>query len=118
MNTQARVDDARKRLDRLRVALASPSPREIEEALPELEQAIASMQELERALASGEVPLENMALDLAALAREVGIVQRLTKHGLELCNGWAEMLATATGGYVSSGKPAPLDPASRIEIDG
>jgi len=118
MNMQARVEDARRQLDRLRVALLSPSPRDIEEALPEVERAVTSMKELERALANGGVPAANMAVDLAALAREVGVVRRLTNGGLELSNGWAAMLAAAAGGYVSSGKPAPLNPASSLDVDG
>lgn len=118
MDMQARLDDARRKLDFLRVALASPSPQVIEAALPELEGAVASMREVERALASGEAPDKSLAGDLAALAREVGIVGRLTHQGLALCTGWAEMLAAAAGGYVSSGKPAPLTPASSIAIEG
>ncbi|HEV2201622.1 MAG TPA: hypothetical protein VGR73_17515 [Bryobacteraceae bacterium] len=118
MNMQASVEGTRRQLDRMRVALVLPFPREIEEALPELEQAVASMRELERALASGTAPAGSMAVDLAALAREVGVVERLTEGGRELTNGWAAILATAAGGYVSSGKPAPLNAASSIRIDG
>jgi hypothetical protein len=115
---RARVDDTRRHLNRLRVALATPSPRGIEEALPDLAQAVASMKELERELERGEKMNSSMALELIALSREIGIVRRLTDRGLELCNGWAVLLATAAGGYVASGKPAPLRPASTLRIEG
>lgn len=115
---QASVDEARRHLDRLRVALATPSPRDIEEVLPELGKAVASMKELEAKLGRGEAIDRGMAPDLLALSREIGIVRRLTDRGLELCNGWAVLLATAAGGYVASGKPAPLHPASSLEIEG
>ena len=115
---QASVEEARRHLDRLREALASPSPREIEEILPDLGKAVASLQELEQKLAQGEITNPSMALELIALSREIGLVRRLTDHGLELCNGWAVLLATATGGYVASGKPAPLNPGSSLKIEG
>ena len=106
---RASIDNVRRHIDRLRIALASPSPRDIEEILPEMERAVASMKELERELARGEVATASLALDLMALAREISIVERLTDHGLELCQGWAVLLATAAGGYVASSKP-PLKP--------
>jgi hypothetical protein len=107
---QASVDNARRHIDRLRVALASPSPRDIEEVLPEMELAVASMKELEQELARGGVATASLALDLIALSREISVVERLTDHGLEQCQGWAALLATAAGGYVASGEPAPLKP--------
>ncbi len=115
---QASVDEARRHLNRLRIALASPSPRDIEDALPELTQAVISLQELEREVARGKSMNSSMALDLMELSREIGIVKRLTDRGLELCNGWAVLLATAAGGYVASGKPAPLHPAPTMRIEG
>jgi hypothetical protein len=115
---QASVDEARRHLDRLREALASPSPRAVDEILPDLRKAVASLHELERKLTQGEITNPNLALELIALSREIGAVRRLTDHGLELCNGWAVLLATAAGGYVASGKPAPLNPGSSLKIEG
>lgn len=114
---QASVEDARRHLDRLRLALASPSPLEIAEIFPELEQAVLSMRELEQELVGGKAIKVGMALELSALLREIGIVRRLTDRGLELCAGWAVLLATAAGGYVASGKPAPLNPAPSLRIE-
>ena len=119
---RASVEDARRYLDRLRVALASPSLRDIEEALPELARAVASMaasrKDLERKLESGQAPDAGLARDLTTLSREIGIARRLADRGVELCNGRAILLATAAGGYVASGKPAPLNLGWRIEIEG
>lgn len=114
---QASVEEARRHLNRLRMALASPSPREMQEILPELAKVVASLEELEREMARGESMNSSMALDLMELTREIGIVKRLTDRGVELCNGWAVLLATAAGGYVASGKPAPLHPASTVRIE-
>ncbi len=115
---QASVEDARRHLDRLRAALASPFPREIMGIFPELEQAVLSMRELEQELVRGKAMKASMALELIALSREIGIVRRLTDRGLELCNRRAVLLATEVGGYVASGKPAPLNPAPSLRIEG
>lgn len=114
---QASVQDARRHLDRLRIALASPSWREIQDILPDLAKAVESMKQLEREWTPGKASNAGMALELIALSREIGNVQRLTKRGLELCSGWAVLLAGA-GGYLASGMPAPLDPASNLRIEG
>jgi hypothetical protein len=106
VNAQPAVLDAQRQMARLRIALASLTPREIEEALPELELAVASIIELGRALdESGGAENENLAPELAKLAGEVAIVQREADLGLELCRTWALLLVRAEGGYLASGQP-------------
>jgi hypothetical protein len=90
----------------------------MEEALPEVEKAVALLRELQQELAGGAAPSASLAADLIALSREIGMVQRLTDRGREICDGWAVLLATATGGYLSSGRPAPLHPACSLRIEG
>ncbi len=130
------IADVRRQLDRLRVALASPSHGEIRNALADLTAALKSLQELERALTPAQAKHIGFAKDtgfasdtglakdmgfareLAALAAEIGSTQRLADRGLELCGRWAVSLAAAAGGYLASGKSAPLSPAATIRIEG
>jgi len=112
------VESARRHLGRLRVALTSASLREMEQAVPELEQAMVSLRELEARLGSGEAPEAGLTLALLALARETQLAQRLADRGRDLCQGRAMALAAAAGGYSASGKPAPLGPVSTIRIEG
>jgi hypothetical protein len=115
---RARVDEARRQLDRMRAALASSDPREMAELLPQLENAVSSLQQLEQTLAHGHTPEPGLSLDLAVLSRELSIVQRLLKRGQELCSARAILVATAAGGYSASGRPAALCPGSTIRIEG
>jgi len=121
------VDDARRQLDRLREALLSPSPQDLEEAMPELARAIASMETstyaLKKAPVCGEAPdagLLDAGLrnDLEALCRELRVAQKLLDRGRELCAARAMFVATAAGGYGASGKPSALRPSSSIKIEG
>jgi hypothetical protein len=112
------VDDARRQLDRVREALASSDPQNLADVLPELESAVASVRQLEQTLAKGETPEAGLSLDLAALAQELSIAQRLLERGQELCCARAILVAIAAGGYGASGQPAALRPGSSIRIEG
>ena len=112
------VENVRWHLDRLRAALTGPSPREIEEALPALAQAIATMRETEQRLAQGAAPERGLAAALAALTREIDLVQKLADRGLALYRNRALELAAQAGGYGATGLPAPLPPGATIQIEG
>ncbi len=116
------VDDARRQLDRLREALTSPSPKDLEGTIPELERAVqamaASVGRMQQDIAQGKAIDAALRHDVAALSGEIGVVQRLLDRGRELCKGRAILVAIAAGGYGASGKPAPLRPSSSIKIEG
>ena len=94
---QAPIDAARRPLNRLREALISPSPQDLEAVIPELSESIAAME---------------------ASAQELDLAQQLLDRGRELCAARSILVATAAGGYGASGKPAELRPGSSITIEG
>jgi len=114
---RGRVEDARRHLDRLRTALTSAFPRDIDEAMPELEQAIASIREVKAQLGGGGTPEAGLTADLTALAQDIQIAQRLTDRGREFWQRRARALAMA-GGYVATGQLAPLRPGATIRVEG
>lgn len=119
---QAPIDAARRPLNRLREALISPSSQDLEAVIPELSESIAAMeasaQELEKALARGEVPDAGLRKDIEILCQELDLAQQLLDRGRELCAARSILVATAAGGYGASGKPAQLRPGSSIRIEG
>lgn len=116
------VQDARRQIDRLREALISSSPKELEDAVPDLAGAVTSMETSARAfattLAPGERPDAVLRQELAALRQVIALTQKLIDRGRELCSARAIIVATAAGGYVVSGKPAALRPSASIKIEG
>ncbi len=119
---QACVQETRHHLDHLREALKSASPQELVAVMPGFEESIAAMeasaQELERALARGEVPDAALRKDIETLCQELDVAQQLLDRGRELCAARSILVATAAGGYGASGKPAELRPGSSIKIEG
>jgi predicted nucleic acid-binding Zn-ribbon protein len=115
---RASVDRVRRQMDRLRAALISPSPKDLEAALPELERAVASMAASLEEMLRGKQIDAGLQRDVAALSAEIAVVQRLLDRGQELCRGRAILIATAAGGYQASGNPAPLRPGCSIQIEG
>lgn len=112
------VEDVRRKIARFRAALIAPSPRQIEDALPELNHAIATMQETERRLAAGDRADREMAAALTGLVEEIRVTQALADRGLELYRNRARELAMLTGGYGATGMPAPLPTGATIRIEG
>ena len=112
------VENVRRQLDRLRAAMTGPSPRDIDEALPALAQAIVAMQETERRLATGEAPDRGLGAALIALTPEIGLVQQLADRGLTLYRNRARELAALAGGYAPTGLPAPLSSGPTIHLEG
>jgi hypothetical protein len=112
------VENVRRHLGRLRAAMTAPSPRDIDDTLPVLAQAMAFLEETERKLAIGETPQRGLGAELAALSREIVLAQQLAERGLELYRGRARELAALAGGYGATGLPAPLPTAATIQIEG
>lgn len=116
----ARIQSIRRRLDALRIALLSPSPEEIVNCLPALEEAVPSCQQLELELPDDSDPLARLEIRIAlhALQSDLQIAGRLIEHGAALHQGWAMLLAAAVGGYVATGAPAPLTAAGTVSLEG
>ena len=130
----ARIQSTRRQLDAVRIALLSPSPEEIVSCLPALEEAVFSLQQLEKELLGDSnpqaVPTQSatglpegqaqpeIRVALQALQNDLQIAKRLIEHGAALHQGWAKLLAAAAGGYVATGAPAPLTVPGTVSIEG
>jgi hypothetical protein len=116
----ARFESIRRRLQALRMALLSPSPEEIVNCMPALEQAIPSGPELELELPDDRDPQARLEIRIAlhALQSDLQIARRLIERSAALHQGWATLLAAAVGGYVASGAPTPLTAAGTVSLEG
>jgi Zn-dependent oligopeptidase len=116
---------ARHNVDAIRAALQSPSPEDVNAALPQLEEAVESLQQLVRELQQNQdtptAPGDNhheFTLQLHALNTSLDVAQRLVVHGQTFCDGWARILGSATAGYQPSGDAAPLTAPATVSIKG
>src|SRR5690348_15014133 len=106
----ARVQSARRRMGAVCATLLSSSPEEILSSLPELEEAISCLHEVEQDLRgpSGLSKRPELRNALTALQLDVRLAQRLAENGGALVRGWAKLLAAAAQGYEATGEPVPL----------
>jgi hypothetical protein len=116
----ARIQSTRRHMDALRIALLSPSPEEIVNCLPALEEAVSSLHQLEKELLDNNNPQARLEIRVAlqALQNDLQIARRLIEHGAALYRGWANLLAAAAGGYVATGAPAPLAAVGTVSLEG
>ena len=112
------VESIRRHLARLRAAMTTSAARDIADALPALAQAITTLEETERQLASGETPERGLLAALAALSREINVTQQLADQGLALYRTRALEFSALAGGYSATGLPAPLPAGATIRIEG
>jgi hypothetical protein len=110
-NATERVRDS---IRALRATLLAPSPEALESHLPALEAALHELQCDPQGLQHDS----RSRRDLEALARELRVVGSLIEHGIAFQQGWAKLLAAATGGYRPDGEPRPLQTPGRISMQG
>ncbi len=114
---------ARTHIERLRGALLSPSPDEIEQCLPGLVEAAACLGLVQQKLKLGEVEGlgaadPELGRELKALKNDLTAVRRLIEHGASFYQGWAKLLGSATAGYTPTGDAAPISFTGSLSIRG
>ena len=112
------IEEARRHVDALRLALQSLSQDEIGNCLPKLEQAVECLHAIEQELSQkGRTrPEPDIAKQLLSLGNELDIAQRLVIHGSAFCESWGRMLGVAAGGYVANADLVGADAGAQGEI--
>ncbi len=128
-----RVRQARRKLRQVRQILLTPSPEQLGECGPVLEEAadlLASL--LKDGMSSARGPIRLMELrqelrpelrlelgaELQVLRRELTVVTALMQQAAGYYLGWAQMLGAAISGYTSEGEVPPLAVESRFSVEG
>lgn len=114
---QPRIQQARARLEALRLALLSPSPEEIGSTLAGLEEAARCLESVEQEVREGTCASHEVRRELKFLKNDVRISARLIEHGLAFCNGWARMLGAGPS-YTQAGEAAPVEAVGTLSLRG
>jgi hypothetical protein len=101
-----RVEQARDRVELLRLALLRAIPEEMDAALPGLEEAIQCLQEVEWELRAGTHAAYEVRRELKLLKNDLRLIARLIEHGAAFCRGWASMLGAGPS-YTQDGHAVP-----------
>ena len=113
------IKQARERLETMRLALLSPSPEDIQAAIPGLEEAVECLAAAEREIrAHNGAPFE-VRRELTLLKNELKLTLRLIEQGTAFGNIWAKMLGAGPA-YTQAGTSAPPieGPAGALSIRG
>jgi len=102
----------------LRSALLSPTPDAIVECLPGLADAAQCLGAVEQELRMQGVRHPELGRELQALKNDLGLLHRLLEHGAAFYQGLANLMSSATAGYMPSGEAAPLTASGAISIRG
>lgn len=120
-----RVRGARRKLRQVRQILMMPSPEQLGECGPVLEEAADLLGSLlESGMSSARDPLLGPLLvpllqeELQVLRRELTVVTALMQQAAGYYLGWAQMLGAAIGGYTNHGDVPPLTVESRLSVEG
>jgi hypothetical protein len=113
----SKVNSARRKVARLRDALISPGPEEIEKCLPALAEAVGYLDSIEQELKFSAPPPE-MGAQIDLLKAELKMTAGLIAHGAVFYQGWAKLLASAAQGYTPSGDAPTLAPAGSVSVQG
>jgi hypothetical protein len=116
-----RVRGARRKLRQVRQILMTPSPEQLGECGPVLEEAadlLGSLLEGGMSSARGVVLGSLLSDELQVLRRELTVVTALMHQAAGYYLGWAQMLGAAIGGYTSHGDVPPLAVESRLSVEG
>jgi hypothetical protein len=114
----SKTKQARDRIERLRLALLSPSPEEIGAALPGLEEAALFLQTVEQELRDGVPAPREVRQELKMLRNDLRISAKLIEHGMAFCHGWARMLGAGPA-YTQEGQPqTPVESGGTLALLG
>jgi hypothetical protein len=114
-----RIRSATEKIAALRETLLAPSPEALASHVPALEAALHELQ-LEQLEQIQQDPGSRGGLrrDLKNLASELRVAGKLIEHGIAFEQGWARVLAAATGSYQPDGEPDPLRVRGSISVRG
>jgi hypothetical protein len=112
------IEQARRHVDALKLALESLSQEEIGNCLPRLDEAVACLQAIEQELNKRPRRAPDIGRQLLSLGNELDIAQRLVIHGSAFCESWGRMLGVAAGGYGATGEAAPLAAPGSVSVEG
>jgi hypothetical protein len=122
----ANVRGVRRRVNLLRAALIA-SPETLNECIPDIEDAIRAMQQMEQELRMHSLQVEAhearikanvLRPELKLLHQELSIVAALTERGFAVYRGLARWMAAATSGYTVEGQPAELGAPHSVSVKG
>ena len=116
-----RVRGARRKLRQVRQILITPSPEQLGECGPVLEEAadlLGSLLVSGMSGARGPLPGPELHEELKVLRRELTVVTALMEQAAGYYLGWAQMLGAAVGGYTNRGDVPPLTVESRLSVEG
>ena len=116
-----RVRGARRKLRQVRQILMTPSPEQLGECGPVLEEAadlLGSLLEGGMSGTRGSLLVPLLREELQVLRRELTVVTALMQQAAGYYLGWAKMLGAAIGGYTNHGDVPPLVVESRLSVEG
>ena len=124
-----RVRQARRKLRQVRQSLMTPSPEQLGECGPVLEEAAdllgslleGGMSTARGAILRSEFRYESrleLTDELQVLRRELTVVTALMQQAAGYYLGWAQMLSAAASGYTNQGDVPPLAVESRLSVEG
>jgi hypothetical protein len=112
-----RVRGARRKLRQVREILMKPSPEQLGECGPVLEEAVELLGSLLEGRKSGPgIPL--LADEVHGLRRDLSVVTALMKQAAGYYLGWAQMLGATANGYTNRGEIPPLTTRPQLSIEG
>ena len=112
------INNARKHVEALRLALLTPSPEQIVRCLPGLEEAARCLAATERELPRAGPERLELPAELRALKNDLRAVNRLIERGAAYHQGWAKLLGLAAAGYTPTGDAAPIAASGSLSIRG
>ena len=119
----SRVEKARRHISEECEALKSPSPDEVTNAIPNLEEAVDCLFQLEKYIVGKDLGVAapasaSLLAELAGLKGDLKLAQQMTLHGAALNHGLLRRLAAVLGGYTSGGEPVEIKASGDVSIRG
>lgn len=114
---RSRIKQTRKRIEALRRALLSPAAGDVASALAGLDDAVRSLQDVEREMLAGAGPSDDIRRELKLVKNDLRISARLIAHGMAFCEGWARLVGAGPS-YNSAGQTAPVASQGSLMLRG
>jgi len=113
-----RVRGARRKLSQVREILMIPSPEQLGECGPVLEEAAELLGSLLESRKCGGPGIPLLAGEVQGLRRDLMVVTALMQQAAGYYLGWAQMLGAATSGYTNHGEVPPLTVRPQFSVEG
>ena len=110
---------ARSGVKEVRALLLRPTPQAVRDCAAHLEEAIATVRNLEGELGQpGVESPQALRSEVAELRQELDQARALLDQAFRAHAGWYHLLSGMLGGYSREGTPTPAQPACRWAIEG